>query len=71
LKDSWQGKQYVKAKLGGIVFLEGLLVLYFLFALASGIAMGDYGLIPFHMLLIVGFSSIFYFSVKHARFSPA
>jgi len=71
LKDSWQGKQYVKAKLGGIVFLEGLLVLYFLFALASGIAMGDYGLIPFHMLLIVGFSSIFYFSVKHATFSPA
>ncbi len=71
LKDSWQGKQYVKAKLGGIVFLEGLLVLYFLFALISGIAIGDYGLIPFHMMLIVGFSSIFYFSVKHARFSPA
>ena len=67
LKDSWQGKQYAKGRISGMVLVEGLLVIYFAMALLAGILMGDVGLVPFHLMLILGFGSIFYYSVKHAK----
>lgn len=71
LKDSWKNKQYVKSKIQGMVVLEGLLTLYFIGGIVAGVIMGDYGLVPYHLMLIIGFGIIFYFSVTHARYSSA
>jgi len=61
---------YIKQKISPLVILEGLMAIYFLGGIAAGIIYHDYGLIPFHLMFFIGFSSIFYYSVKpHNPFS--
>lgn len=64
--DSWKGNDYVKIKLSGITILEGLLCLYFLAGLAAGFYLNDLGLLFFHLMLMLGFGGVFYYSVKPA-----
>ena len=47
--------------------LEGLLALYFLFGLGAGLYFRNFGLLPFHLLLTVGFGLVFYYTVRHNR----
>ena len=47
--------------------IEFVFALYFLFGMFSAFgvsAEGDFGLFPFHLLLFIGFSSIFYHGLK-------
>ena len=62
--DSWKGNDYVKIKLSGTTILEGLLCLYFLAGLAAGFYLNDLGLLFFHLMLMLGFGGVFYYSVK-------
>lgn len=64
--DSWKGNDYVKIKLSGITILEGVLCLYFLFGIAAGVYLHDLGLLFFHVMLMLGFGGVFYYSVKPA-----
>lgn len=48
-----------------VTFAEGLLTVYFLAAIVTGIRLGAIGFLPYHMLLAIGFGSIFYYSVRH------
>ncbi|MFY0650396.1 MAG: glycosyltransferase [Cyclobacteriaceae bacterium] len=63
--DKWQNNKYIKNKLGISSILEGLLCLYFIFGIASGFLVEDYGLLIFHVMLALGYGTIFYYSVKH------
>ena len=64
--DSWKGNDYVRIKISMITLIEGLLCLYFLFGLGVGFYLKDFGLLFFHVLLMLGFGAVFYYSVKPA-----
>ncbi|MEM7108870.1 MAG: cellulose synthase family protein [Bacteroidota bacterium] len=65
--DSWKGNEYVKPSFTLLTFLEGVLCLYFIGGIAAGIHLHDWGLIIFHVMLALGFGSVFYHSVKPIR----
>ena len=60
-------RRYRTGGIGPLVWLEGLLAAYFAFGLAAGIHFDDWGLLPFHSLLTMGFATIFYYSVRDAN----
>jgi cellulose synthase/poly-beta-1,6-N-acetylglucosamine synthase-like glycosyltransferase len=60
-------RRYRTGGVGPLVVLEGLLAAYFAFGLGAGLSFGDFGLVPFHSLLTLGFASVCYYSVRHAR----
>lgn len=62
--DKWQGNKYIMPKITFATLIEGLFCLYFIFGIVSGIRLGDFGLIFFHLMLAVGFGSVFILSVK-------
>ncbi|RCS27949.1 glycosyltransferase [Polaribacter sp. WD7] len=67
LSDGWKNNKYVKKKPSVHVILEGLLAIYFAFGMYSasivGTQGGDYGLFPFHLMLFIGFSYVFFKSI--------
>jgi len=60
-------RRYRTGGVGPLVILEGALAAYFAFGLGVGIYFHDFGLLPFHTLLTVGFAAVCYYSVRHAR----
>lgn len=68
LQDSFRSRAYFKGKLNLTTIFEGLLCIYFLYAICLGIHIHDTSLILFHILLAAGYGSIFYFSIKHLNF---
>jgi len=66
-KGSFKQKKYVDQKIPLISWVEGLLGVYFLLALAVGIKLGEWGFIPLHVMLVFGFFAVFRYSVKHAQ----
>jgi cellulose synthase/poly-beta-1,6-N-acetylglucosamine synthase-like glycosyltransferase len=68
--DSWEGNVYIKPKLSIMSIFELLLGCYFLFGIVSGIHLHDWGLMIFHVMLTLGFFSVFYHTVmpiSHAK----
>ncbi|MCL7753697.1 cellulose synthase family protein [Polaribacter sp. Z022] len=67
LKDGWKNNKYIKKKPSIHVVLEGLLALYFVFGMYSAFIVGnqggDFGLFPFHFMLFIGFSYVFFKSI--------
>ncbi|WP_405563062.1 cellulose synthase family protein [Polaribacter sp. Asnod6-C07] len=67
LKDGWKTNKYIKKKPSVHVVLEGLLSLYFVFGMYSAFVVGDqggdFGLFPFHFMLFIGFSYVFFKSI--------
>ena len=67
LKDKWKGNKYLSKNISKNVIVEGLLMLYFLFAMTSAFTVGkngDFGLFPFHFMLFVGFGFVFFKSIS-------
>lgn len=62
--DDWKENVYIKPKLSLLTVLEGLLSLYFFGGIAAGIYLHDWGLIIFHIMLALGFASVFFQSIK-------
>ena len=65
--DSWQGNKYLTKNLGKSTWIELLLMLYFIVVLAIEIYLSNYGLVPFHLMLIVGYGSILFYTFKQIR----
>ena len=67
IKDGWKTNKYIKKKPSVHVILEGLLAIYFIFGMYSAFIVGDqggdFGLFPFHLMLFVGFSYVFFKSI--------
>jgi len=62
--NNWQTNRYITTKMSWTTALEGVLVLYFLFGIASAVYLNDFGLLHFHFLLLVGYAFIFVQSVR-------
>jgi len=66
-KDNWKKNKYLKKALSTHVFFEGILMLYFGFGIYSAFIVGnqggDFGLLPFHVMLFFGFAYIFFGSL--------
>ncbi len=67
--DSWKENIYKAKNIGWLTILEGVLTLYFGFGIWLGVHYHDYYLVAFHIMLMMGFATVFYFSIKHARYS--
>lgn len=59
-----KGNVYNVNKITWVTYLEGLLSLYFFFGICVGIALGDYGMIFFHLMLAAGYAGIFILSLR-------
>lgn len=62
--DKWIRNKYIAKKLSWEVFIEGFLALYFLGAISMAYILQDFGLLPFHLILMLGFSSICGYSIR-------
>lgn len=68
--DGWKGNTYLKAKLSPLTIFEGLLAIYFIFGVFSGIYLRDFGLLLFHLMLAAGFGAVFFLSIKSLIHAP-
>jgi len=66
-QDSWRQRSYFMESIHPVTVLEGLLALYFGFGIWQAFRLGDFGLLPFHVLLALGFGSVFVYSLLHSR----
>jgi hypothetical protein len=77
-KGTWTDKKYRAPKISPLTILEFIMLLYF----ASGLVwpfilrfsekdgatrLTDFGLMPFHLMLTIGYFYVTYYSVKHAK----
>lgn len=63
--DNWKANIYATKKLSPITYLEGLMILYFMYALKVAIVYSDYAMIPFILFLIFGYGFVFLSSFIH------
>ena len=67
LTDSFKKQKYFNGKLSWITIFEGLLSIYFLGGILLGLQLGNSAFLLFHAMLMIGFGTIFYYSVSHLR----
>ena len=65
-KDAMANK-YDKKSLSIINIMEGILFVVFTFTALNRAFYGDFGMVPFHLMLGIGYGSVFFFSVKEVR----
>jgi cellulose synthase/poly-beta-1,6-N-acetylglucosamine synthase-like glycosyltransferase len=70
-RDNWKGKKYLKESLNSTILLELGLTAYFIFGAGLAFLYGDFGLFPFHLMLITGFGSITVATIYHTLSSNA
>ncbi|MBK8502805.1 MAG: glycosyltransferase [Saprospiraceae bacterium] len=63
--DNFKKSTYRSNKIKWTTIIEGLLCLYFIFAVFLGYRIGDKSFVLFHILLAIGYGSIFYYTIKH------
>lgn len=66
-KAEFKQNKYDKKKLNLVNIIEGIFAVIFLFTAIHRAAYGDFGMVPFHLMLGVGFGIVFYHSVKEVR----
>lgn len=64
-----QTNRYSSQRTNSLTIMEGILALYFLNAIVQAFRIHDFGLMPFHIMLTVGFSIVFCYSVFQSKFS--
>lgn len=66
-KDIWKSNSYRATSINKLTIVEGLMSLYFGAGLVLGLYYYDYTLVIFHTMLMIGFATVFFYSIKHAR----
>jgi len=64
---TWVNKKYRALKINTLTVVEILFTLYFLAAIGYAFYLEDYGLMPFHIMLALGFGIVSFYSVKHSQ----
>jgi cellulose synthase/poly-beta-1,6-N-acetylglucosamine synthase-like glycosyltransferase len=64
LKEKWKQNKYLSTKISKNIIVEGILILYFVFAMYSAFLLKDFSLLALHLMLFVGFSFIFVKSIQ-------
>ncbi len=60
----WRKNKYLNLQISWLTILEAIFTLYFGFGIWLGFSLGDYGLVIFHFMLMVGYGVVFYYSVS-------
>jgi cellulose synthase/poly-beta-1,6-N-acetylglucosamine synthase-like glycosyltransferase len=66
-KDEFKGNKYDKKSLSIINILEGILMVTFGFTAVNRALYGDLGMVPFHLMLAIGYGIIFFNTLKENR----
>lgn len=69
ISDRLNNKTYLAKKLPFTTILEGILAIYFIAAICLGIYAQQWTFFLLHILLAVGYGTIFYLSVKHLNYA--
>ena len=64
LKEKWKQNSYLSHTISKNIIVEGILILYFVFAMYSAFLLNDYSLIALHLMLFIGFSFVFVKSIQ-------
>ncbi len=65
IKDKLKGQIYLEKKIPLTTIFEGLLAIYFGFGVLGAIYTAQYAFLYMHILLALGYATIFYLSIKH------
>jgi cellulose synthase/poly-beta-1,6-N-acetylglucosamine synthase-like glycosyltransferase len=65
--DSWKGKRYPASGMDSVTLIEGVMAVYFAAGVVFGFIMREYALLPFHLMLTMGFSSISIYSFWQSK----
>lgn len=65
-EDRWLGKRYLESVINPQTFLEGLMMLYFAFAIYLSFLWKDFSMTPLFVILCCGFAGVFGYSVWHS-----
>ncbi|MGB0933114.1 MAG: glycosyltransferase [Lishizhenia sp.] len=66
-KGEFKGNKYDKKSINIITIGEGILFLLFAFTAVNRAAYGDLGMVPFHLMLAVGFGLVFFYTISELR----
>lgn len=66
-KDEFKGNKYDKKSLSIINILEGTFMIVFGFTAVNRAIYGDLGMVPFHLMLTIGYGIIFFNTLKENR----
>lgn len=61
---SWKNNGYLSIKMPFITLLEGAMAILFLVVVGVSLQVGAYGMLPFHLMLAIGYGIVFYTSVR-------
>ncbi|WP_317047232.1 cellulose synthase family protein [Sediminitomix flava] len=61
---NWQSNKYIRYEISWLTIGEGILACYFLIATFLGIYYNDYSLLLLHLMMTVGFFTVFFNSIK-------
>lgn len=62
--DTWKANKYIIRKVNPVIFLELIIAVYSIFGVALAFYIHDFGMITYHIMLSLGFSFVFYHSIK-------
>ena len=68
--DQWTGNTYMRRKLNKLTIAEALLSIYFMFGIYLSFRLSNFSLLPFHVLLAIGYAAVVYFSIFHQAIKP-
>ena len=64
---TWRKQAYFMPSINAVTLLEGMLMLYFFSGIILALRFNDYGLLPFLVMLVIGFGAVFTYSLFHGR----
>lgn len=67
VKSEFKGNKYDKKRLSILNIGEGLLFVLFAYTTVNRAIYGDLGMVPFHLMLAIGYGLVFYYSIAEIR----
>lgn len=71
VKSEFKGNRYDKKSISILNIGEGLLMLLFAYTTINRIIYGDLGMVPFHLMLTIGYGLVFFSSISELRTKKA
>ena len=66
-KDVWKKNKYLVSSVSFLTVLEFVMTIYFGFGIYAAFYYNDFVLIPFHIMLFLGFGYVTFYSIKHSN----
>jgi len=65
--DKWSGNKYRAIRVNPMIIFEIILAVYFGYGIYLAFVLKDYGLLPFHIMLVIGYGYISLYSLLHSK----